>query len=131
MIVSGRTLTKVDKTPCRMRTTGVVELPDKKDLSGKNGPELPDKAALSGKIVEQMKLSGNLKGKEQMTETLTGKLADICVYISQHPHSAKEDIAAFIKRSDETAKKHLQTLVAIGMIAPEGGNKNRTYSIMQ
>jgi predicted transcriptional regulator len=29
----------------------------------------------------------------------------------------------------KTAKKHLQTLVAIGMITPEGGNKNRTYSI--
>ena len=114
-----------------MPTTGAVELPDKNDLSGRNGQKLPDKTALSGKIVEQMKLSGNLKGKEQLTEAFTGKLADICVYISQHPHSAKEDIAAFIKRSDETAKKHLQTLVAIGMIAPEGGNKNRTYSIMQ
>ncbi len=131
MIVSGKTLTKLTKTPCRMPTTGAVELPDKNDLSGRNGQKLPDKTALSGKIVEQMKLSGNLKGKEQLTEAFTGKLADICVYISQHPHSAKEDIAAFIKRSDETAKKHLQTLVAIGMIAPEGGNKNRTYSIMQ
>ena len=108
-----------------------AELLDKMYLSGKNGQELPDKSALSGKIVEQINLSGNLKGKEQITESLIDKLTDICIYISQHPHSAKEDIAAFIKRSDETAKKLLQTLVAIGMITPEGGNKNRTYSIMQ
>ena len=84
---------------------------------------------LSDKIVEQIKLSGSLRDKLPITEALIGKLADICIYVSQHPHSAKENIAAFIKRGDETAKKHLQTLVAIGMITPEGGNKNRTYSI--
>ena len=95
-----------------------AELLDKMYLSGKNGQELPDKSALSGKIVEQINLSGNLKGKEQITESLIDKLTDICIYISQHPHSAKEDIAAFIKRSDETAKKLLQTLVAIGWCLP-------------
>ena len=64
-----------------------------------------------------------------MTEAFADKLADICIYISQHPHSAKENISAFIQRSDESAKKYLQALVSIGLITPEEGNRNRTYSV--
>ena len=56
------------------------------------------------------------------------KLADICIYLSLHPHSSKEEVAAYICRSEETAKKFLQALSAMEMITPEGGNKNRTYS---
>lgn len=110
---------------------GNIILPDKGDLSGVKTLKLPDKNSLLGKITEKISLSGNLKDKLPMTEAYIDKLADIYIYLLQHPHSSKEDVAAYIDRSEETTKKFLQALSAIGMITPEGGNKNRTYSITQ
>ena len=107
------------------------ELPDKHDLSGNRTRELPDKVSLSGKITDKMRLSGKITDKLPITEALIDKLADIYIYLIQHPHSSKEDVAAFIGRSKESAKKYLLTLSAIEMIIPEGGNRNRTYSITQ
>ena len=110
---------------------GNTELPDKDVLSGIKTLDLPDKTSLSGNIAEKISLSGNLKERLPMTKAYMDKLADIYIYLFQHPHSSKEEVAAFIDRSEETTKKFLQALSAIGMITPEGGNKNRTYSITQ
>lgn len=88
---------------------------------------------LSGKVHEDLPygldLSGKFSGKMLLTESLIGKLTGIYIYISQHPHPTKEDIATYIERSEETSKNYLQKLTAINLITPEGGNKNRTYSI--
>lgn len=104
---------------------------EKTDLSGNLSTILPDKTNLSGKIIDKIRLSGSLSGKLPMTEAYISKLTEIYFYISTHPHSTKEDVASYVGRSDETSKKYLQVLTAIGMIAPEGGNKNRTYSSAQ
>ncbi len=101
------------------------------DLSGERNGELPDKTSLLGKITQKISLSGSLKEKLPKTEAYMDKLADICIYLSRHPHSSKEEVAAYIGRSEETTKKFLQALSAMEMITPEGGNKNRTYSITQ
>lgn len=88
---------------------------------------------LSGKVHEDLPygldLSGKFSGKLLLTESLIGKLTGIYIYISQHPHPTKEDIATYLERSEETSKKYLQKLTAINPITPEGGNKNITYSI--
>lgn len=99
------------------------------DLSGNRTEKLPDKVRLSGIIATKLSLSGKFSGNLLLTKSLIGKLTEIYIYISQHPHSTKEDIATYIERSEETSKKYLQKLTAINLITPEGGNKNRTYSI--
>ncbi len=122
---------KTTKTPDKNNLSGneAIKTPHKSNPSDNKTTKLPDKKELSGKIAELINTTGKQKSKTQTTETQTYKLADICYYINLHPHSAKEDIADFIERSNETTKKYLQTLVAIGLITPEGGNKNRTYTI--
>ncbi len=101
------------------------------NLSGKIIDKTVDKETLSGKITDKIRLSGKFAEKLPITDVYIDKITDIYVYIQQHPHSTAEDIALFTGRSKESAKKYLQALVTIQMIAPEGGNKNRTYSINQ
>lgn len=110
---------------------GVVIAGSNGNLSGKTDKELPDKATLLGKVTDKLRLSGKNEGKLPKTDAFIDKITDIYIYISQHPHSSAENIATFTGKSKESAKKYLQALVAIEMITPEGGNKNRTYSITQ
>lgn len=107
----------------------VKKSPDNNILSGEETPKSPDKVALSGEIMKKIRLSGNLKERMPITDAYIDKLTDIFNYICQHPHSSKKNVARYIGRSDETTKKFLQVLVTIKMITPEGGNRNRTYSV--
>ncbi|MGN0310437.1 MAG: RNA-binding domain-containing protein [Bacteroides sp.] len=101
------------------------------DLSGKKHEVLPDKTILLRQITDKMRFSGKNSSGLSTTDAFIEKITDIYIFISQHPHSSAEDVATFVERSKESAKKYLQALTAIGMIMPEGGNKNRTYSITQ
>ena len=84
-----------------------------------------DNDNLSGIITDKMRLSVSFPDKMR----LSGIITDIYTYVSQHPHSSTEDIATYFGRNRESVKKYLQTLVNMDMIIPEGGKKNRTYSI--
>lgn len=99
------------------------------DLSSKENQKLPDKNTLSRQITDKLRLSGKHNGKLPVTDAFINRITDIYLYICKHPHSTADNVATFIERGRESAKKHLQVLVAIKMITPEGGNKNRTYSI--
>ena len=99
------------------------------DLSSKKDDIITDKNVLSGRITDKLRLSGRITDKSSLSLSQINMLTDILIYISIHAHATADDIATQISRSRETAKKYLQTLVAIEMITPEGGNKNRTYSI--
>lgn len=98
---------------------------DEAELSGKRD----DKVIMSGKITDKLRLSGKKQSELPITDAFVAKITDIYIFISSHPHSSSEDIASFMGKSKESAKKYLRALVAIGMLSPEGGNKNRTYSI--
>lgn len=100
------------------------------DLSGEKSGSFVDKAALSGKIIEMMRLSGKKDG-QPATVAYVDKLIAIYMYICQHPHASAEDVVTMTRRSKESVKKYLQSLSAIGLIIPEGGNKNRTYSAVR
>lgn len=64
---------------------------------------------------------------EGLPESLTGKLADVYSYVKAHPHATSGDLAEVIQLSRESAKKYLQRLSAMGLVAAEGANKNRRY----
>lgn len=87
------------------------------------------KEDLLKEITDKMLLSGKTKDKLPITDAFIGKITDIYIFISKHPHSSSEDIATYTGKSRESAKKYLQALTSIGMIVAEGGNRNRTYCI--
>lgn len=73
--------------------------------------------------------NGAAEAAEGLPEELNGKLADVYSYVKAHPHATSGDIADVIQLSRESAKKYLQRLSALGLIAAEGANKNRRYVV--
>lgn len=45
-------------------------------------------------------------------------------------HAKAGSISNYIGKSVSRTREYLQALIAIKMVLPEGGNKNRTYSVV-
>lgn len=66
--------------------------------------------------------------KVSITDEMADKLADIVIYLKNHPKSPSSSIATLIGLGDTSAKNYLRRLVSFGLVKAEGANKNRTYS---
>lgn len=105
---------------------------DKKGLSVEKSERLDlsvKKYDVWRKITDKIHLSGKMNIKLPITNNVIDKITDVYVYIDQHPHSSTEEISFSIEKKKEIVKKYLQILSKLGLVIPEGGNKNRTYSI--
>lgn len=77
-----------------------------------------DKSSIKSKIVD----------KSSIKPEIVDKMVDIVAYLVDHPHSSTDSIADIIDRSPSRTKEYLQQLSEIGLVVPEGANRNRTYS---
>lgn len=77
-----------------------------------------DKSSIKSKIVD----------KSSIKPEIVDKMVDIVAYLVDHPHSSTDSIADIIDRSPSRTKEYLQQLSDIGLVVPEGANRNRTYS---
>lgn len=77
------------------------------------------------------KLPINPTSDDKITDKLpiNGKIETIYRYVMDNPHVTSDKVATYIGLSQESAKKYLRQLVALGYIIPEGANRNRTYSV--
>ena len=66
--------------------------------------------------------------KVSITDEMADKLADIVIYLKNHPKSPSSSIATLIGLGDTSTKNYLRRLVSFGLVKAEGANKNRTYS---
>ena len=66
--------------------------------------------------------------KVSITDEMADKLADIVIYLKNHPKSPSSSIATLIGLGDTSTKNYLRRLVSLGLVKAEGANKNRTYS---
>lgn len=74
--------------------------------------------------------NNSIQGADKLpiTDGMADKLADIVIFLKNHPKSPTSSIAALIGLGDTSAKNYLRCLVSLGLIKAEGANKNRTYS---
>lgn len=98
--------------------------------------DVTDKHAITAEITDKLQritdksqdITDKPQGNTTVTDALVSKITDAYLYVLQHPHTSARELATHLGRSSESAKKYLQTLASIGMVTPEGANKNRTYS---
>ena len=83
-----------------------------------SAPEMPINAENSIKSAD----------KVSITDEMADKLADIVIYLKNHPKSPSSSIATLIGLGDTSTKNYLRRLVSLGLVKAEGANKNRTYS---
>lgn len=71
-----------------------------------------------------------INDKLSITTDVVDKLVDIVCYIRRYNHAKAGSISNYIGKSVSRTREYLQALIAIKMVLPEGGNKNRTYSVV-
>lgn len=77
-----------------------------------------------------MSKSPNINDKLSITTDVVDKLVDIVCYIRRYNHAKAGSISNYIGKSVSRTREYLQALIAIKMVLPKGGNKNRTYSVV-
>lgn len=112
------------------------KIPDNNDLSG----TIPDNDSLSGMIHDKLNIKQIVVGKlsekdivglkEMPTKSSIDKMVDILDFIQMNPHSSTESISSAVGMSSENAKKYMKRLLKINLVTSEGGNRNRTYSVV-
>ena len=74
-------------------------------------------------------LMGLITDKLPISDAEAEKLTDIYLYVESKPHSTSERIAESTGIGRESVKKYLRHLSDIGLLMPEGKNRNRTYRV--
>lgn len=67
--------------------------------------------------------------KLPISDVVADKLTDIYLYVENNPHTTSERVVEGTGIGHESVKKYLRQLSEIGLLTPEGKNKNRTYRI--
>ena len=92
--------------------------------------DVNDRTALKQLINDRLSKSPNINDKLSITADVVDKLVDIVCYIRRYNHAKAGSISNYIGKSVSRTREYLQALIAIKMVLPEGGNKNRTYSVV-
>ena len=92
--------------------------------------DVNDRTALKLLINDRLSKSPNINDKLSITTDVVDKLVDIVCYIRRYNHAKAGSISNYIGKSVSRTREYLQALIAIKMVLPEGGNKNRTYSVV-
>ena len=101
---------------------------------------IPDKLSLSGNILDTVAIKQIVIGKVSMTnivghkktssDSSIDKMVGILHFLQLNPHSSTESISNACGMSSENVKKYMKRLSTMGLVMPEGGNRNRTYVVL-
>ena len=72
---------------------------------------------------------GAITDKLPISDAVAEKLTEIYLYVESNPRSTSERIAESTGIGRESVKKYLRQLSDIGLLVPEGKNRNRTYRV--
>ena len=72
---------------------------------------------------------GVITDKLPISDAVAEKLTEIYLYVESNPRSTSERIAEGTGIGRESVKKYLRQLSDIGLLIPEGKNRNRTYRV--
>ncbi len=80
-------------------------------------------------IADKLSINKNIADKLSINDKTIDKLAEIIEFLATVGSAKTVDIATTIGKSPSRVKEYLKYLVQIDLITPQGGNKNRTYSL--
>lgn len=81
--------------------------------------------------VDKSSIRAIITNKSSINPEIVDKMVEIVAFLIEHPHSSNDAIASLIDRSPSRTKEYLQQLAELGLVVPEGANRNRTYSAEQ
>lgn len=115
-------LTFTETTESTTETIG-----DKSRFTNKIG----DKLATNKDIGDKLAIKPFVGDKFAINEELVDKLADIMVFLKQHPRSKSAEVAKEMGMGTSNVRNYLNCLVLLELVSTDGANKNRVYSITE
>lgn len=88
-----------------------------------------DRDKIKGFINDKLAENKIINDKFSITNDIVDKLVDIFCYLADNGTSKADAIAKAIGMSASRTREYLQALIAIEVVKPEGGNRNRTYQL--
>ena len=93
--------------------------------------KIGDKLATNKEICDKLAIKPFIGDKMAINEEVVDKLADIMVFLKQHPRSKSADVAELMGMGTSNVRNYLNCLVLLELVSTDGANKNRVYSITQ
>ncbi len=111
--------------------TNQVSAENTTETIGSATETIGDKARFINKIGDKLATNKDIGDKLAINEELVDKLADIMVFLKQHPRSKSADVAEVMGMGTSNVRNYLNCLVLLDLVATDGTNKNRVYSITE
>lgn len=93
--------------------------------------KIGDKLATNKEIGDKLAIKPFIGDKIAINEDVVDKLADIMVFLKQHPRSKSADVAELMGMGTSNVRNYLNCLVLLELVSTDGANKNRVYSITE
>jgi predicted transcriptional regulator len=81
-------------------------------------------------MVDKAEIRRFLVDKWSINDKVVDKMVDILALIREKQVVRMEDIVSQVSLNASTAKRYLRRLVDMGLVTPEGENKNRRYRVL-
>jgi len=104
-------------------TQFVAEHPNNDSLSD----SLIDKLSIKQTLTDKLSINSTIVDKLSINAEFVDKMVEITCFLVKNPHSSTEKISEITDKSISRTKNYMQALTELGLVLPEGGNKNRTY----
>ena len=85
---------------------------------------------MSSEMVDKRNLAKKMVDKWSIKPSLADKLSDILVFMVDKKETTTETIVQQFGFTVTTAKRYLRQLTEFGYLAAKGGNRNRTYNML-
>ena len=85
---------------------------------------------MSSEMVDKRNLAKEMVDKWSIKPSLADKLSDILVFMVDKKETTTETIVQQFGFTTTTAKRYLRQLTEFGYLAAKGGNRNRTYNML-
>ena len=96
---------------------------DKSAINGETG----DKSAINSRIANKTAIKGGGSAKE--SSSVEQKLCMIIEYMQTHRNATVANIAQLLSIKSSRSREYLRMLVDRGVVATNGANENRTYTL--
>jgi predicted HTH transcriptional regulator len=111
--------------PCRNLTS--QEVVDKVVDKRKVVDKVVDNRKVVDKVVDKQEIKQFLVDKWSITDRLAEHLANILQLIREQRIVTSDDVVTRLNLNATSTKRYLRRLVDMGLVASEGGNRNRVY----
>lgn len=89
-----------------------------------------DTVAIKQIVIGKVSMTNIVGYKKKSSDSSIDKMVGILHFLQLNPHSSTESISNACGMLSENVKKYMKRLSTMGLVMPEGGNRNRTYVVM-